>query len=304
MVPSGRPGRTPPPPEARGRLQLGAPPLGHSPSSGSWGRLWGQGCPRVGRGSGLTWAAAARESSEPRRGPCSPGRRQRGLQPRTRLRGEACRHARPRPRRLPRSRQARPSAGAGGRMGSQSYRPVRGAWALLSALHCPRAAGSLGFSVKSSGSPLPPSTWAGLRLAQLSPARCLSLPPWCRWQACPPRPTPGPFGGTRHPRMDSITSSRNYLLLCLLLSSFCRTLGCCSLRSPYPCLGVWGCRGQQGGCGVVTGNRAGTVASRLPSSMTGDPRASEGGREVSPGAQMAQEARMPSSLEMPPGLWE
>ena len=134
--------------------------------------------------------------------------------------------------------------------------------------------------------------------------RRLSLPPWCRWQACPPRPTPGPFGGTRHPRMDSITSSRNYLLLCLLLSSFCRTLGCCSLRSPYPCLGVWGCRGQQGGCGVVTGNRAGTVASRLPSSMTGDPRASEGGREVSPGAQMAQEARMPSSLEMPPGLWE
>ena len=76
----------------------------------------------------------------------------------------------PGPCRLPRSGQARPSAGAGGRMGSQSYRPVRGAWALLSALHCPRAAGSLRFSVKSSGSPLPPSTWAGLRLAQLSPA--------------------------------------------------------------------------------------------------------------------------------------
>ena len=52
------------------------------------------------------------------------------------------------------------------------------------------------------------------------------------------------------------------------------------------------------------GNRVGTVASRLPSSMTGDPRGSEGGREVSPGTQMAQEARIPSSLEMPPGLWE
>ena len=83
-----------------------------------------------------------------------------------------------------------------------------------------------------------------------------------------------------------------------------RTLGCCSLRSPYPCLGDWSCRGPRDGCGVITGNRAETVASRLPSSMTGHPRRSEGGREVPPGTQMAQEARIPSSLETPPGLWE
>lgn len=36
-MPSGRAGQTPPPPEARGRLQLRAPPVGHSPGSGPVG---------------------------------------------------------------------------------------------------------------------------------------------------------------------------------------------------------------------------------------------------------------------------
>lgn len=39
-------------------------------------------------------------------------------------------------RRLPISGYARPSAGAGGRMGPRSCRPVLGAWTLISALHC------------------------------------------------------------------------------------------------------------------------------------------------------------------------
>ena len=68
-------------------------------------------------------------------------------------------------------------------------------------------------------------------------------------------PTPGPFGGTRHPLMDHIPCSRIYLFLCLQLSSKRQDPWLLfteeslplpgRLELPWPTGWVWGDHGEQ-----------------------------------------------------------
>ena len=74
-----------------------------------------------------------------------PWARQRGLQPGSLLGGEACKPTPP-PSPGPPAAQKRMCTPVRRRQGPAGFPP--GAWTLLSALHCPRAAGSLRFYVK------------------------------------------------------------------------------------------------------------------------------------------------------------
>lgn len=154
------------------------------------------------------------ESPEPRRSPRSPGRRQTGLQPGSLPGGEACRPAMPS---LPaRARQPELHVHAHPRALGARWFPVLGP-ACGATESCRKSPVFMKYArcfppSLHLGRPSPPEA-----LAQMSPVEGrLSRPPWPRWQtSCPPGPTPGPFGGTRHPLMDHIPCSR----ICLFVSS-------------------------------------------------------------------------------------
>ena len=202
--------------------------------------------------SGSKWAAARRAQS--RRSPCSPGRRQTGLQRGSLLGREACRPATPSLPAL--ARQPEAHLHAHPRALGARWFPVLGpaSGATESCRKSPVFMKYARFFSPSLhlGQPSPPEA-----LAQMSPVGGrLSQPPWPRWQtSCPSGPTPGPFGGTRHPLMDHIPCSRIYLFLCLQLSSKRQDPWLLfteeslplpgRLELPWPTGWVWGDHGEQ-----------------------------------------------------------